>query len=147
MTTPTPFQNPDQNAITDLLRRVRTVAVLGISPKVHRDSYRIAAYMQDYGWRIVPIRPGLSEVLGEKAYASLSEVPAELRAEIDVVDVFRAPEHLPEIVEECLALKLPALWLQLGVTHEAAASKARDGGMSVVMDRCIYVDYRNWVAG
>jgi hypothetical protein len=97
----------------------------------------VAKAMQGFGYRIIPVRPAVSEVLGEKAYATLADVPEP----IDLVDVFRAAEHVDAIVDECLRLNIPAIWIQEGIVNQAAAQKARDGGMSVVMDRCIYKDY------
>jgi len=134
------FQNPPEEEIRDLLRRVRTIAVVGLSPRPNRPSHQVASQMQGFGYRIIPVRPAVDSVLGEKAYASLRAVPDR----IDLVDVFRAPQHVDKIVEECLALKLPAIWLQDGVVNVAAASKARDGGMTVVMNRCVYRDYRRF---
>jgi len=133
------FQNPDIDAIRELLRRVKTIAVVGLSPKANRPSHQVAAAMQGYGYRIVPVRPATEEVLGERCYASLHELPAP--EQIDLVDVFRAPEHVDEIVDACIALKLPALWLQDDVVNEAAAERARAAGITVVMDRCVYRDY------
>lgn len=131
------FQNPDPAEIRALLRRARRIAVLGLSPKPDRPSYFVAKAMQEFGYQIVPVRPATAEVLGEKAYATLAEVPGP----VDVVDVFRAAEHLDAIVDECIALKVPALWIQEGIINEAAAGRARAAGMTVVMDRCIYKDY------
>ena len=132
-----PFRNPDPTAIKDLLKRIRTIAVVGLSPRPHRPSHGVARAMQGFGFRIVPVRPGVTEVLGEKAYARLSDIPYA----VDLVDVFRAAGHLPVIVEECLQLHIPALWIQEGIVNEAAASRARDGGIFTVMDRCIWKDY------
>ena len=132
-----PFQNPPEEEIRDLLRRVRTIAVVGLSPRPTRPSHRVASQMQRFGYRIIPVRPAVDSVLGEKAYASLRDIPDK----IDLVDVFRAPQHVDEIVEDCLALKLPAIWLQDGVVNIPAASRARDGGLTVVMNRCVYRDY------
>jgi predicted CoA-binding protein len=120
-----------------LLREVKTIAVLGLSDNPERPSYRVARAMQGYGYRIVPVRPGQREVLGEAAYAKLAEVPGVP----DLVDVFRAPEHVAGIVEECIAKGVKKLWLQEGVVDEAAAEKARAAGITVVMDRCIYKEY------
>jgi predicted CoA-binding protein len=131
------FANPDDDTLRSLLQSVRTVAVVGLSPQPARPSYRVAQAMQRYGYRIVPVRPLVDEVLGEKAYASLADIPFA----IDLVDVFRAAEHVPAIVEQCLALNLPAIWIQEGIVHEAAAQQAQTGGMTVVMDRCILKDY------
>lgn len=131
------FENPSADARRDLLNNVKTIAVLGLSPKPDRPSFVVARAMQGFGYRIVPVRPATAEVLGEKAYAKLDEVPDQ----IDLVDVFRAAEHLDAIVDECIALKIPAIWIQEGIVNQAAAQRARDAGMTVVMDRCIYKDY------
>jgi predicted CoA-binding protein len=133
------FRNPDPEAICALLREVKTIAVVGLSPNPARPAFRIARALQGFGYRVIPVRPKVESVLGEKAYASLAEVPEK----IDLVDVFRAPEHVGPIVDECLRLGLKRLWLQDGVVDEAAAGKAVAGGMTVVMDRCIWRDYVN----
>lgn len=132
-----PFHNPEPAEIKTLLGRIRTIAVVGLSPRPNRPSHGVARAMQGFGFRIVPVRPGVTEVLGEKAYARLSDIPHA----VDLVDVFRAAEHLPRIVEECLQLNIPALWIQEGIVNEAAATRARDGGIFTVMDRCIWKDY------
>jgi predicted CoA-binding protein len=129
--------NPDDAALRALLDRVKTIAVVGLSPQSARPSFRVAQAMQRYGYRIIPVRPLVDEVLGEKAYASLADIPFA----VDLVDVFRAAEHVPAIVEQCLALHLPAIWIQEGIIAEAAAQRARAGGMAVVMDRCLLKDY------
>jgi uncharacterized protein len=131
------FANPGDDARRDLLRRVKTLAVVGLSPQPNRPSYIVARAMQGFGFRIVPVRPAVSEVLGEKAYPSLADIPFP----VDLVNVFRAAEHVPAIVEACLALNFPAIWIQEGIIANAAAARARDAGMTVVMDRCIYKDY------
>ena len=131
------FENPGDAALRDLLQSVRTIAVVGLSPQPARPSFRVAQAMQRYGFRIVPVRPLVDEVLGEKAYPSLADIPFP----VDLVDVFRAAEHVPAIVEQCLALHLPAIWIQEGIVHEAAARQAQAGGMTVVMDRCLLKDY------
>lgn len=131
------FQNPSSEELRTLLKTVKTIAVVGLSPKPGRPSYAVARAMQGFGYRIVPVRPAVDSVLGEQAYASLAEVPHK----IDLVDVFRAAEHIPAVIDECLALNLPAIWIQEGIVHEAAAEKARAAGMTVVMDRCILKDY------
>jgi len=131
------FKNPDDATLRQLLKTVKTIAVVGLSPQPARPSYRVAQAMQRYGYRMVPVRPLVDAVLGEKAYASLADIPFP----IDLVDVFRAAEHVPAIVEQCLALNLPAIWIQEGIVAEAAAREAQAGGMTVVMDRCILKDY------
>jgi len=133
------FQNPDTNEIRALLKRVKTIAVVGLSPKADRPSHQVSAAMQGYGYHIIPVRPAVDQVLGELCYPSLYDIPMPER--IDLVDVFRAPRHVDEIVDTCIELKLPAIWLQDGVVNEAAAQRARAAGITVVMDRCVYRDY------
>jgi uncharacterized protein len=131
------FQNPSPDEIRALLGEVKTIAVLGLSDNPARPSYRVALAMQGFGYTIVPVRPGQSEVLGARAYAQLADLPEVP----DLVDVFRAPEHVPGIVDECIAKGVKKLWLQESVVNEVAAEKARAAGMTVVMDRCIYKEY------
>lgn len=131
------FANPPIDEIRALLGRVKTIAVVGLSPKPERPSHGVAKALQGFDYRIIPVRPASTEVLGEKAYAQLRDVPPP----IDLVDVFRAAEHLDALVDDCLALGIPAIWIQEGIVNEAAAQRARDAGMTVVMDRCIYKDY------
>jgi hypothetical protein len=131
------FLNPKPVEIRELLGKSRTIAVVGLSPKTDRPSYFVARNLQRFGFRIVPVRPAVSEILGEPAYPTLEDIPFP----VDIVDVFRAPEHAPEVVEACLRIKCPAIWLQEGVVNEAAAQRAREAGLTVVMDRCIYKDY------
>lgn len=130
------FANPSSEDIRQLLRDVRSIAVLGLSPNPARPSFRVAQGLQGKGYRIFPVRPATDEVLGEKAYPDLESLP-ELP---DIVDVFRAPEHVPEIVESCIRLGIKRIWLQDGVIHEEAAQRARDAGITVVMDRCMWRD-------
>jgi predicted CoA-binding protein len=131
------FANPGADEMRALLERVKTIAVVGLSPKPDRPSYGVAKALQRWGYRIVPVRPATAEVLGEKAYASLSDIPFP----VDLVDVFRAAEHIPAVVDECLAIGAPAIWIQEDIVHQEAAEKARAAGLTVVMDRCIYKDY------
>jgi predicted CoA-binding protein len=128
-------------AIAELLKNARTIAVVGLSPSPLRPSFGVAAYMQTHGYRIIPVNPEIENVLGEKAYASLRDVPGK----IDIVDVFRRSENVPPIVDEAIALKLPAIWLQETVVHEEAAEKARQAGIFVIMDRCILKEHRKLV--
>lgn len=132
------FVNPSDEQIRDRLERVRTIAVVGLSPRPDRPSHGIARRLQKWGYRVIPIRPAVREVLGEKAYARLADVPEK----IDLVNVFRTAKQVAPIVEQCIALRIPALWIQQGIVHEAAAAAARRAGLFVVMDRCIAVDYR-----
>lgn len=122
----------------EMLREGKTIAVVGLSSKRMRPSHGVAAYMQDHGYRIIPVNPSETEVLGEKAYATLAEVPER----IDIVNVFRLPEFVPAIVDEAVRLGVKYLWLQEGVVHEAAAAQARAAGVKVVMDRCILKEHR-----
>ena len=131
------FTNPSDDQIRALLKRVQQIAVVGLSPKTDRPSYKVAAALQRFGYRIIPVRPMTDEVLGEKAYPDLAAVPDK----IDLVDVFRAPEQVGEVVDACIALKLPAIWLQEAVVNEAAAQRAQAAGLTVVMDRCVYREY------
>ena len=127
-------------AIRQSLADCQTIAVVGLSPKPHRDSYRVSKYMQDQGFRIVPINPNASEVLGEKSYASLTEAAQQQR--IDMVNCFRNSEDIPPIAAEAMAIGAKSLWLQLGVTHEAAAKAATEAGLVVVQNRCLMVEHR-----
>ena len=128
------------NAIQQSLADCKTIAVVGLSPKPHRDSFRIAKYMQDHGFRIVPINPNALEVLGEKSYASLTEAAAHAR--IDMVNCFRNSEDIPPIAAEAIAIGAKSLWMQLGVVNDAAAQQATGAGLVVVQDRCLMVEHR-----
>ena len=125
-------------SIPELLRDAKTIAVVGLSSNRKRPSYSVSEYMQRAGYRIVPINPNETEVLGERAYASLEAVPER----IDIVDVFRRSEFVAEIVESAIRVGARAVWMQEGVSDEAAAAKARAAGLAVVMDRCILKEHR-----
>ena len=129
-----------QAAIHQSLSHCKTIAVVGLSPKTHRDSFRVAKYMQDQGFRIIPINPNAHEVLGEKAYASLTEAAQHER--IDMVNCFRNSEDIPPIAAEAIAIDAKSLWLQLGVVNHAAAKQAADAGLIVVQDLCLMVEHR-----
>ena len=129
----------EAQTIAQLVSKPLTVAVVGLSPKPHRDSFGVAQYMQAHGWRIVPINPNASEILGEKAYATLTEAAEHER--IDLVNVFRNSADVPPVVDEAMAIGAPALWLQLGITHEVAAAKARAAGLQVVQNKCLKVEH------
>ena len=128
----------ESDPIYELLSRVKTIAVVGLSDSPMRPSHGVSAYMQSQGYRIVPVNPQIAEALGETAYPSLLEV----REKIDLVDVFRRSEHVDEIVEQAIRLKVPAIWLQEDVINERAAERARQAGLFVVMDRCILKEHR-----
>jgi len=127
-------------AIRQSLANCKTIAVVGLSPKTHRDSFRVAKYMQDHGFRIVPINPNAPEVLGEKAYASLTE--AAMHERIDMVNCFRNSEDIPPIAAEAIAIGAKSLWLQIGVVNDAAAKHATDAGLVVVQNLCLMVEHR-----
>jgi predicted CoA-binding protein len=124
--------------IGELLKRTKTIAVVGLSDSPLRPSYGVSAYMQSQGYKIIPVNPSIKGSLGEKAVASL----AEIEEKIDMVDVFRRSEFVPELVDEAIRLKVPAIWLQEDVIHEEAAEKAREAGIFVVMDKCILKEHR-----
>jgi hypothetical protein len=124
--------------IGELLKRTRTIAVVGLSDSPLRPSYGVSAYMQSHGYKIIPVNPSIKGALGEKAVASLAEIDEK----IDMVDVFRRPEYVPDLVDEAIRLKVPAIWLQEDVIHEEAAEKARKAGLVVVMDKCILKEHR-----
>lgn len=127
----------DEGSAATLLKEARTVAVVGISAKEERDSHRVARYLKEHGYRIIPVNPGLKQVLGETCYPDLKSVPEH----IDVVDIFRSIEAIPGIVDEAIAVGAHAVWMQLGLVHEEAAGKARKAGLTVVMNRCMKIDH------
>ncbi len=127
----------ESEIIEEILKNTKTIAVVGISNKPDRPSYHVAAEMQRRGYRIVPVNPVLKEVLGEACYPSLREIPFP----VDLVDVFRAPEFVPQIVEDTIAIGAKYLWLQEGVTHPDAIAHAEASGIHVVADRCLYKEH------
>ncbi len=131
------FQNPDDEKMKELLTKGKTIAVVGLSDKPERDSYRVARYLQEKGYRIIPVNPRLGEVLGEKAYPDLASIPEP----VDIVNVFRRSEEVPGVVKDALLKKPAAIWLQLGVINEEAASLAQSQGVQVIMDRCIKIEH------
>jgi predicted CoA-binding protein len=126
------------NRITEILDSARTIAIIGLSGKRYRPSYGVAEYLKRSGYRIIPVNPNETEVLGEPAYPDLDAVPGE----VDIVDIFRRPEYVPAIVEAAIRKGAKAIWMQEGVTHEAAAQRAQAAGLTVLMDRCILKDHR-----
>ena len=124
--------------IHDMLANAKTIAVIGLSENPGKPSHYVSAYMQQQGYKIYPINPAIPEVLGEKSYASLADLPVKP----DIVNVFRLPKFIPAIVDEMLALGLKNIWVQLGIVNEEAAAKAEAGGIRVVMDHCIMVEHR-----
>jgi predicted CoA-binding protein len=124
--------------IADLLKRCKTIAVVGLSNSPLRPSHGVSAYMQTHGYRIIPVNPKIGEALGEKAYASLLQVPEK----IDIVNIFRRPEFVEEVVDQAIQLKVPAIWMQEEVINEKAAEKARQAGIFVLMDCCILKEHK-----
>ena len=124
--------------IADLLRNSRNIAVVGLSNSPLRPSHGVSAYMQSQGYRIIPVNPEISEALGEKSYPSLLDVPEK----IDIVNVFRRPEFVDEVVDQAIQPKIPAVWMQEGVINPGAAEKARQAGIFVIMDQCILKEHR-----
>jgi predicted CoA-binding protein len=137
-----PFANPDQSEIVRLLREARTIAVVGLSDNPQRDSYQVAATLLDYGYRIIPVNPRLAVWEGMRAIPDLDHLSEVLGPgeQVDIVDVFRQPQYVSEVVDDCIRLQLPAIWLQLGVVDEGAAQRAQDAGLTVVMDRCMKIE-------
>lgn len=129
--------------IAELLQRARTIAVVGLSDNPLRPSHGVSAYMQSHGYRIIPVNPQIDSCLGERAYASLLDIPKQdIPEKIDIVNIFRRPKYVEEIVDQAIQLKVPAVWMQEEVIHEKAAEKARQSGIFVVMDRCILKEHR-----
>ena len=122
----------------EILKSSRTIAVVGLSPKPDRPSYRVACYLQKQGYKIIPVNPTTKEILGEPSYPDLSSIPEP----VDVVDIFRRPEEMPAIVEEAIKKGVKAVWMQEGVINEEAATRAKDAGLLVVMDRCMLKEYQ-----
>lgn len=123
--------------VTEILRQAKTIAVVGLSSRRHRPSYGVAQFLQQAGYKIFPVNPNEREVLGEKSYPRLEDVPER----VDIVDIFRRAEFVPEIVESAIAIGAKAVWMQEGVIHDAAAERARQAGLVVVMDSCILKEY------
>jgi hypothetical protein len=137
-----------QDQIREILRKAKTIAIVGLSKKPEKDSCRVSAYLQQHGYRIIPVNPFVDEVLGEKSYKSLLDIPVEIQKTIDIVDIFRKPENIPPVVEQVIALKAMfgrvfVVWLQLGIVNEQAAEAARKVGLVVVMDKCLMVEHQH----
>ena len=128
----------ESDRITELLNTAKTIAVVGLADSPLRPSYGVSHYMRSQGYRIIPVNPKINDWEGEKAYASLLDVPDK----IDIVNIFRRPEFVPEVVEQAIQIKAPVIWMQEGVVHEEAAEKARKAGIFVVMDLCILKEHR-----
>jgi predicted CoA-binding protein len=135
--------NPSPDPIADLLKRARTIAVVGLSDSPLRPSHGVAAYMQSRGYRIIPVNPNIQEALGEPAFPSLLDVPER----IDIVNVFRRSDQVDEVVDQAIKLKVPMVWMQEDVINEPAAARARQAGIFVVMDSCILKEHRARIEG
>jgi predicted CoA-binding protein len=135
---PSSFENPPDRVIREILATPKTFAVVGCSPDPARDSNEVAALLQRRGHRVIPVNPGHGEILGERSYRSVRDIPEP----VDVVDVFRRPEAVAAIADEAIAIGAKVLWLQLGVIDETSARRAADAGLVVVMDRCPAIEYR-----
>jgi predicted CoA-binding protein len=138
-----------QKEIKKILAKCRTIAVVGLSRDPDKDSYRVAAYLKKHGFRIVPVNPFANEVLGEKSYKSLLDIPPEIQKTIEIVDIFRSSKDVPPIVEQAIELKhmwgMPyVVWMQLGIVNEGAALKAEKAGLKVVMDKCMMIEHRRF---
>jgi predicted CoA-binding protein len=139
-TTPGPSENipaPPEDPIAVLLRAARTIAVVGLSPNPARPSFGVARYLQSAGYRIVPVHPGVTEILGEPTYASLEAIPQR----VDIVNVFRRPEHVPEVVESAIRIAARAIWLQEGITHPEAEKRAAEAGLIVISNLCMFKEH------
>jgi uncharacterized protein len=138
--------------IAQLLRNAKTIAIVGLSPKPHRESYGVAQYLQAAGYRVIPVNPVVAassnaQILGEQCYATLAEANGALGADqrIDIVNIFRNSDDVPPVVDEAIAIQAGAVWMQLGIAHAIAAAKAKTAGLLVVQDRCIKIDHRQLV--
>jgi predicted CoA-binding protein len=132
------FNAPDSE-ITKLLRDAKTIAVIGLSPKEDRPSHYVSVYMKNQGYKIIPVNPGQTELLGEKCYKTLADVPGP----VDIVDIFREPAAVSAIVDEAIQKKAKAVWMQLGIVNNEAAQRAKNAGLTVIMNKCIMVEHRN----
>ena len=136
-----------QNQISDILKRYKVIAIVGLSKELGKDSHRVAAYLKLQNYRIIPVNPFADEVLGEKSYKSLFDIPDEIQKTVDIVDIFRRSEAVPPIMQQVIEMKLRVgrpfvVWMQLGIVNEEAAKAARRAGLVVVMDRCLMVEHQ-----
>ena len=139
-------ENVDDEKIFEILKTVKNIAVVGLSPKENRPSHRVSAYLKSVGYRIIPVRPIVKEILEEKAYKDLDDIPPDIR--IDMVDIFRRSEEVPAIVRSAIARgDVKVIWMQEGIVNESAAKDARKAGMTVVMDRCAYKEHKKIMEG
>ena len=137
-----------QNQIKDILKKYKVIAVVGLSKEPGKDSHRVSAYLKQHGYRIVPVNPFADEVLGEKSYKSLLDIPPEIQKTIEIVDIFRPSKDVPPIVEQVIKLRQTygkpfMVWMQLGIVNEEAAEAAKRAGLIVVMDKCLMIEHHN----
>ncbi len=137
-----PDYNPPTEEIVELLNNSKTIAIVGISRKTDRDSYKVAKYLKEHGYKIIPVNPKYDEVLGEKCYPDLKSIPES----VDIVDIFRKPEAIPPVVDDAIDIKAKAVWMQLGLAHNESAEKARKAGLQVVMSKCIKIEHSKLLA-
>ena len=140
----------DQDQIREILTKYKTIAVVGLSKEPEKDSHRVSAYMKQHGYRIIPINPFADEVLGEKSYKSLLDIPVQIQKTIEIVDVFRPANDVPPIVDQAIQLKALycrpfVVWMQIGIVNEQAAEAARKAGLIVIMDKCIMVEHERLI--
>ena len=136
-----PESNPEDEEIKEILEKNQVIAVVGLSPKPDRDSHKVAKYLQEHGYRIVPVRPKAKEILGEKAYDSLKDIPFP----VDVVDIFRKVDAIPGIVDEAIDVGAKVVWMQLGLAENESARRAREAGLQVVMNKCLKVEHSRYL--
>jgi len=137
-----PESNPDDEEIKQVLENNKVVAVVGLSPKPDRASHQVAQYLQEHGYQIVPVRPKADEILGEKAFANLRDIPFP----VDIVDIFRQVEAIPGIVDEAIAIGAKVVWMQLGLAENQSACRAREAGLQVVMNKCMKIEHSRYLA-
>ncbi len=142
MTCEFPLQNAPDEEIQELLRAAKTIAVVGLSPKVDRDSNKVAKYLMEQGYTVIPVNPGQKEILGHPCHKDLLSI----QEHVDIVDIFRAPEYIPAVVDQAIAIKAGAVWMQLGLAHNEAADKARAEGLGVVMNKCTKIEHMRMIA-
>ena len=137
-----------QNEIKEILNKYKVIAVIGLSKELEKDSHRVSAYLKQHGYRIIPVNPFADEVLGEKSYPSLLDIPSKIQKTIEIVDIFRKPKDVPPIVEQAIKLKQMhgkplVVWMQVGIVNEPAAEMARQAGLVVLMDKCMMVEHQH----
>ena len=136
---PLPDDNPPPEELKDILKKCKKIAVVGLSPKEKRDSNKVARYLMQQGYEIIPVNPGQTEILGKRCFKTLGDIPFK----VDLVDLFLNPTRIPPVVDQAIEIGADVIWMQLGVLHNEAAQKARDSGIRVVMNKCIKIEHHN----